>query len=365
MSLSPETNKNDKMEITQDELDQFEKGTLKLESLSAEKQAKFSEIMMSSDPVEAPSAGDKPLEVKEDSKDGESVSESKDKVAGDVVPGIKYKEKADEANTYKQQAEANKRELARIKAELESIRKLGDVKQAQPLKDSDQVWDPQFQVEQAERISKLEALVMQGVKGSREKLETLEKELEERNTFAELNAFTNTSAELRLDRPVEKANEEYLQFVQKLGASPEDMNLVDRYHSDATFRQQMESKGIKAPKDYEKLNLILKVYHRKNTMNYPNLDDAYLGLLREEGKLGQRLNGQYSKGFEDAVNKIANNASETTILDPSKTNGGGTDMSESEMDAWMRSNPNPVTSTQKATMAKIQAYLQAQAYGQE
>ncbi len=356
--MSANSGSENEVVIPKEKLEQFERGDIKLEAFSAGERAYMDKLMRGEIATdEAPAGGEIPA-VKEASEQGKPVEENKD-----LVPGSKYKDKADEANTYKQKADSFAKKLEEANAQLEALKALSTIQVPSPIKEKDQVWSDSHQVSIAERLARLEAQTLQGVRGSQEKLEVLTKELKEQQTFAQVNAFAFNNPELRLTRPFEEANAEYVAFTQKLGATPKDMSLVDRYFEDATFRKEMESKGVRAPKDFDKLNVILEVFHRKNSMGYPNFDDAYLGHLRESKQLEKRFNGTYLKGVEDAVNKIANNKNETTILDPGKSNDSGFAMSESQMEAWLTAHPRPITSSDKAIMAQIQGYLEARQRG--
>lgn len=349
-------------EITQDQLDRFERGEMKLEDFSEGQRAALEKILSGEvAEVEAPPAG---TGVKEDGAPAAAVAdEKKDEVPKDYVPGAKYKEKADEANTYKQKADAAAKRLKEIEAELELVRAQSAVQVEAPVKDPNKLWSDDHQLDVATRLARIEAQQMQGVKGAQEKLEALKKEIDEQKKFAEVNAFAFEFPELRLSRPFEEANAEYVAFTKKLGATPDDLRVVDRYFEDPAFRKEMESKGIKAPRDYDRLSIILQAYHAKNESGYPTYRAAYLDKVLSSAELEKRFNGQYLKGVEDAVTKIANNKNETTILDSSRTNEGGIGMSEQQMEAWLVAHPRPVTPGDKAIMAQIQTYLEARAAG--
>lgn len=358
--MSANSDSQDEVVISDERLAQFESNAIKLKDLSAVER-KALDILMQGEIAdgEAP-VGDEPAvkEAAEAASQIENKSSSKDQ-----VPGTKYKEKADEANSYKQKVTSLTQKLADATAELEATRALSTLKVETPVKESDTLWTDKYQFDVAERLARIEALTLGGVKGAEEKFIKLTKELAEQKTFAEVNAFASSNPELKLSRPFEDANAEYVAFTQKLGATPTDLSVVDKYFEDANFRKEMESKGIKAPKDYDRLAVILQIYHRKSSMGYPNFDDAYLGHLRETKQLDKRFNGTYLKGVEDAVNKIANNKNETTILDPGNSNESAFSMSEAQMEAWLVKNPRPATSSQKAVMLQIQAHLQARSKG--
>lgn len=348
--------------ITEDQLARFEKGEMKLEDFSEAQRAELEKILSGEvTEVAAPPDG---TGVKDDEVAKPASEEAKkEEVPKDYVPGDKYKAKADEANTFRQKAEAAAKRLKEIEAELEAAKAISTVKVEPPVTDPNKVWSDAYQLEQAERLARLEAQQMQGVRGVQEKLQKLQTELAEQKKFAEVNAFAFEFPELRLSRPFEEANAEYVDFTRKLGATPDNLALVDKYFEDATFRKDMESKGIKPPKDYSKLDLILRAYHAKHSDGYPTYRAAYLDKVLSSAELEKRFNGQYLKGVEDAVTKIANNKNETTILDSSRSNGDGLGMSEQQMEAWLIAHPKPVTPNDKAIMAQIQTYLEARAMG--
>lgn len=345
------------VEIPQEKLDKFERGEIAMSEFNEGERAFLDRLMRGE-----VSDGEAPAEeaVKEVA---EVVPQEDAKPPKGFVDGLKYKEKADEANSFKQKADSFAKQLEETRLALEAIKAQQSVVVPNPIKDKDQVWTEGHQEDIATRVARLEAQRMEGVRGSQEKLEKLEKQLAEQARFAEINAFASSYPELKLGRPFEEANAEYIQFTQKLGATPQDMSLVDKFFADAAFRKDAEARGIKPPKDFEKLNPILEVFHRKSKLNYPNLDDAYLGYLRETNQLEKRFNSKYLKGVEDAINKVSSNKNETATLDPSSSNEPASAMSEPQMMAWIAANSRLVTPSQKATMAQIQAYLKAQANG--
>lgn len=353
--MSANSGSENEVVITKEKLEQFERGDIQLEAFSPGERAYLDKLMSGEIVDDEAPLGDESTGVKEVTEEVKPVEDSHK----DSVPGTKYKEKADEANSYKQKADALARKLEEAKAELEAARSLATLTVTNPIRDDNQVWSDKHQVDMAERLARLEAQSLQGVRGTQEKFEKLTKELEEQQTFAQVNAFVSGYPELKLSRSFEEANAEYVSFTQKLGATPKDMSLVDKYFEDANFRKEMESKGVRAPKDFDRLNTILEVFHRKTKMGYPNFDDSYLGYLRESKQLEKRFNGTYLKGVEDAVNKIANNKNETTILDPGKSNDSGFTMSENQMEAWLTAHPRPITASDRATMTNIQQYLEA------
>lgn len=356
--MSANSGSAEQVTVTKEKLEQFERGEIGLDAFKGGERAYLESLLAGETAAgEAPPAD---AGVKEVTDTNQAVEDKSETPKG-YVDGLKYKEAKDSENAYRQRADSLAKRLAETEAELESARQLAALKVEPQVPKDDALWTDNHQVDVATRLAKLEALTMQGVRGAEEKLSKLAKELEEQKNFAEVNAFIQSNPELRLGRPFEEANAEYLAFAQKLGATPKDMSAVDKFFEDANFRKEAESKGIKAPKDYDKLSVILDVYHRKS--KYPNIDDAYLGLLRETKQLEKRFNGTYLKGVEDAVNKIANNKNETTILDPGTSNETGFSMTEAQMEAWLVKHPKPVTAADKAVMKQIQSYLEARANG--
>lgn len=344
--------------IPEDKLAKFERGEIQMEAFSPDEQSELAKLV-SGEHVEVEAPVEKTT-VKEDAAKAAPVVEDKKDIPKDYVPGEKFKEKADEANTYKQKADTYSRQLEETRAQLEALRKQTEAK-GEHKADANSIWSDQHQLDLVAEVARLRAIVETGVKGSQAKLEALEKELADKKKFAELNAFAAEFPELRLGRSFEEANEEYIQFTQKLGATPADLSAVDKYFQDANFRKEMEQKGIKAPKDYDRLEQILKVYHAKG--NYPTYRAAYLDKFLSPTELQKRLDGQYLKGARETVDKIANNRNETATLDQGHNGESSLAMTEAQMMAWMDSHRYPATAQEKAIMAQIQSYIAAQSHG--
>ena len=342
--------------IPQDKLEKFERGEIEMEAFTDAEKAEL-EKLMSGEDVEVKAPADIPA-VKDDLSTETPVVVADEEIPKDHVPGAKYKEKADQANDYRQKADSYSKQLEETRAELDRIKEQSAFQPAQTVT-PDVVWSDKHQLDLVAEVARLKGIVENGVRGSQDRLQKLEKELADKNMFASLNAFASEFAELRLSRPFEEANAEYIQFTQKLGATPSDLSVVDKYFEDAAFRREKEALGIKPPKDYDRLEKILKVYHEQG--KYPTLRAAYLDKFLTADELEKRLSGRYLQGVDDAVTQIAQRRNETTILEPGQSSDKGFAMTEAQMEAWMNANPYPVTPNQKATMAQIQTYLQAQA----
>lgn len=328
--------------LTKEEIERFEKGELSFESLSKEKREQL-ELVIAGEPVEIEGveAADQTAAV---APAGETNKPDKS-----YVPGEEYKKKADEANTFKQRAESLRLKLEDAAKEVELLKaRQQELPTAAGVGTGDLL----------NRIQGLEKLVLEGNKKAIEKQETLVKELETKMSFAEIDALAQEYPELDLGTTFEKANEQYAEFYTKLGGKAE---LVDKYLEDQAFRTEMESKGIKIPKNFEKLQVALTVYG--NRSKYPSVEEAYLGYLHKQGKLKERFSSAYSDGVRDAVKKIAENRNETTIMAPSG-GGGGSEMSEDQMMDWLSKHPHPKTADERAVMSRIQTYL-AKASGSE
>lgn len=350
--------------IPQDKLDKFERGEIQMNDFSADEQVELGKIV--SGELTEPEAPAADTAVKEEQVEAPPVAGGEKKEEAPpkgFVPGDKFKEKADEANTYRQRADSYSRQLEETRAELERLRAQSELKVEAPPVTPEAVWSDQHQLDLAREVARLKLVVEQGVRGSQEKLQKLEKELADQKMFAELNQFVSEFSELKLSRPFEEANAEYVQFTQKLGATPQDMSAVDRYFQDAAYRTEMESKGIKAPKDYDRLEKALQVYHAKNKQGYPTYRAAYLDRVLSPQELEKRMSGRFLEGVEAAVNKVSQNRQETTILDAGKSSDSGFNMTEAQMEAWINANPYPVTPQQKSTMAQIQEYIRAKSFG--
>lgn len=351
------------MMIPTDKLKKFERGEIGLEAFNADERAEL-ETIMAQEVVEDEAPVENPTvkEVAPDSPpvlDGTKVEE----VPKGHVPGDKFKEKADEANTYRQRAEAFNRQLEEAKAETARLKAQLETRVENPIKDPNRVWDENHQMDMAAKIARLEAMVESGVRGSQEKLQKLEKELADNTMYAEVDAFQAEFDELRLGRPFKEANKEYIEFTRKLGATASDLSVVDKYFADATFRAEQEAKGIKAPKDYDRLSRILETFHAKNADKYPDYRSAYLSKVLSPAALKARYNAQYLAGAEDVVNKISGNRQETALLDGTKPNSSGMNMSEAQMDSWLRTHPYP-RGAEVEVFNQIQEYLRSQSMGQ-
>lgn len=358
--------------ITKDKLEKFERGEIDLKDFTADEQSDLSRLMAGEDvQIEAPAAEPAVKEEKAESAppdgdvtkdpeaDREVVKNGEKKKLGDL-----YKEVSDQVNTYRQRSESAARQLEETRAELERLKQQAATQVQNPIKDPNAVWSDQHQIDLAAEVARLKAVVESGVRGSQAKLEALEKELADKAKFAELNAFASEFPELRLSRPFEDANAEYIDFTKRLGATPQDMRVVDRYFEDAAFRKDMEARGIKPPKDYERLEKILKVYHEKGRLNYPTYRAVYLDKVLSPQDWQARLSDRYLKGVEDTVNKIAGNRQETTVLDGSSSNQGSVGMTEAQMEAWLVAHPYPRTEAERQTMAQIQTHIFSKSFSQ-
>lgn len=330
----------DKAKITKEDIELFESGKKNLEDFSAEQKAQL-ELLASGEEVEIDGLGTDGAEAAatQPAKQGEPPK--------DYVPGDKYKEKANEANTFKQQVLSYKEKIEKITSELEELKS----KQSELPAGIATAAGTQ---ELVQRLARLESMAQEGNKKAIQKSEEVVNELRQKMAFAEVDALAVDYPELNLGISFEKANEGYADFYEKVGGT---IDAVDKYFSDKEFRSEMEKKGVKAPPYYEKLQEVLEIYSNRD--KYPSLEDAYLGTLNKKGKLKQRFSSEYTKGVTDAVRKIAENKQETTILAPDGAGSSG-EMSEESMMNWLAAHPYPKTAEEQAVMTRIQSYLESQ-----
>lgn len=325
--------------ITKNDIEAFEKGTLTLDAMTPEKRGQLERIIAGED-VEVEGIETEP---KADSASQTPPAEIKPDSGS--VPGETYRKKADEANTYKQRFEAEKTRLEKLTAELEELRTNSKVTPAGVGAGASEL---------LERINRLESMVSEGNKKAIEKQEALIGELKLKMAFAEVDSLGEEYQELNLGTSFEKANKDYADFVAKLGG---DLANVDKYLSDSAYRASVEAQGIKIPKNFDKLQTVLDVYNNRD--KYPSMEEAYLGHLVRNKKLKERFSSAYSKGVSDAVDRIADNKNDSTILAPSGSGGSSATMTEDQMNAWLTKNPYPRTAEDRAVMAQIQSYLEA------
>jgi hypothetical protein len=326
--------------ITKNDIDAFEKGTLTLEAMTPEKRGQLERIIAGED-VEVEG-----IETEAQPGSANQNPPAEDKPDSGSVPGDKYREKANEANTYKQRFEAEKTRLEKLTSELESLRA-----NATPANSGNLGAGAS---ELLERINRLESMVSEGNKKAIEKQESLIGELKLKMAFAEVDSLGEEYKELNLGTTFEKANKDYADFVAKLGG---DLANVDKYLADSAYRASVEAQGIKIPKNFDKLQTVLDVYNNRD--KYPSMEEAYLGHLVRNKKLKERFSSAYSKGVSDAVDRIADNKNDSTLLAPSGSGGSSAAMTEEQMSTWLANNPFPRSTEEKAVMNQIQSYLEA------
>lgn len=200
---------------------------------------------------------------------------------------LKYKNKADEANTWKQKYESlNRKHDSEMDFELKlqdplfrkkyfedkgyvSQEEIEDIDLTVPL---DEDGEPDFYNEDyLKRMN--QALVGytkdQKARAERERTETQQtlrsKEID--RTFDEINSLQEKYPGLKTEKSFRELDTEFIDFKKKLGSD------VNKYFEDSDFRSAKEQDGIVAPSDMDKYLTLLNINSRK--AKYPSLEAAF------------------------------------------------------------------------------------------
>ncbi len=273
------------------------------------------------------------------------------------VPGDKYKKKADEASDFENKWKATLKRLQ----ELE-VKKPAEEKTPTPAIEPGKVWTEEHQTGLAVTVAQLQAELAE-IKGSRKALDDSERTvLQETLDNADFQLLGADFKEFRTEETLAQMEDRYAKFFYATGATAEDTSPVGKFFSDKAFREGLEAKGVKAPKDFEQLNTILQVKALRDKLKIADpdtkLSDAYAVYMSRNKKLSARLDQARLEGAAQVADRIHNNANETINMSPGSTSGTtANDFSEAQMNEWLNQHPHPKTPTELATFKRIEAYL--------
>jgi hypothetical protein len=163
---------------------------------------------------------------------------------------------------------------------------------------------------------------------------------------------------------LEQMEATYAEFYYATGATEKDASNVKKFFEDPNFRKEMEAKGVKAPKDFEKINTVLQVKALRDKYRSVDpdfkLSDAYVSFMAKSNKLPSMFVEERLKGAAQVADKLHSIGNETITLQPGSTSGATQDdWSDAKMIEWMNTHPHPKTKDEKATFARIEAILDA------
>jgi len=225
-------------------------------------------------------------------------------VKNDLVPGQKYKEKANEANHFKMKYQNNQKEIESLKSKIDELTGLKS-----KLTDSDSKFDfnltPPKNEDGEDNAYDEKYLTNVGpaVKQLRDEINELKNQLSKKaeleassyteilqskqveQTFNEIDQLQYEVPEFKTSIPFKDIDKEYSKITQAL----KDQSQINRYISDPEFRKQKELEGLNQPQDFDKYIQIMTLYKKKN--QYPSLKSAYNdSQLREEHLKNRFLN---------------------------------------------------------------------------
>jgi hypothetical protein len=243
------------------------------------------------------------------------------------VEGSRFKEKADEASDYQNKWKADRKRVLELEAALAA-------KNAAPIETPtvDHVWSDSAQLDIHKTVAELKQEI---ASFKTERVKTLEE------AHAEKMSAVNETELILLrtdplfkdavpaDKTMEKMEAEYSEFYYATGATAEDATNVKKYFEDPNFRKEMEAKGVKPPKDFEKINTILQVKairdkHRAVDPEF-KLSDAYVHYMAKSNKLSAVLSEERLKGAAQVADRLHANANETITMQPGATSGATQD----------------------------------------
>ena len=276
------------------------------------------------------------------------------------VEGSRFKEKADEASDYKNKWLADQRRLRELEEKLKT-------KDLPPIEKPslETVWSDGAQVDLhqgfAELKRKVEAWEADQTKTLTEiKAEKLAAMNETELVMLRSNPLFRDS--IPAGKTMEKMEEEYSAFYFATGATAEDATNVKKYFSDASFRKEMESKGVKPPEDFEKINTVLQVKAIRDKFRSADpefkMSDAYVHFMAKNDKLSAVLTGERLKGAAQVADKLHGIANETITMQPGLTSGATqNDWSDAQIGKWLDEHKHPKTKDEVATYNRICAIL--------
>jgi hypothetical protein len=348
-----------KYEVNDELIQKLDKGDLKWSDLDPETEAAAGAYLDKLD-TSAPETPDaQTIQGEPEIKQEESVTPPKG-----FVDGKRFKEKADAASDFENKWRSEQRARLELEAKLKA-------KEQEPIQAPtlDKVWTDEAQIDLHTKFAELQRKV-ESFEGERK--QTLEEARAEK-----LSAQNETEMQMLRSNPLfksaiptegnlEQIEKVYADFFYATGATAQDATPVKKYFEDTEFRKSLEAKGVKAPKDFEKINNILQVKALRDKYRQVDPDfkmtDAYVSFMAKSNKLPSMFVEERLKGAAEVADKLHGIANETITMTPGLTSGAVQDSwSDAQMLKWMNEHPHPKTKDERATFARIEGILDQRA----
>lgn len=294
--------------------------------------------------------------------------------ADGAVDGKLYREKADELNRARQEAEKRERELAEFKriaaenearanaiAEAAKNRKgLNDEGYVESLEERLQRLEEQNKSLLAENAAVIKSRV--STLDEEEKRARLQRELLEIETFQ--MSSPRLGVDLRTKRPFKELDAEIARLEGVLGK-----DYVAKMQADKAFREQMAAQGHALPDEWEKWRTVMNLRKFKSGTNslgqaYPSYTSAFVDFSQESGFLTKAVQDAQLEASRETAEKLIQRSTETSVLPAASGSGGGAHTISSSKwtpesaAMWMRSHPTPKTEDERATQMEILKWME-------
>lgn len=244
---------------------------------------------------------------------------------------LKYKRKADEANTWKQKFDSLERKYEasqdfEIKLKDPEFRKkyfeeqgyvsneeLEDIDLTMPLdEDGDEDFlNPEYQ-------KKLNKVLVQYTKDRKSQAERSQAEMQQSlrqkeidRTFSEISDLQEKYPALRTEKSFKELDTEFINFKKSLGSD------LQRFMEDSDFRTAKEKEGIVAPSELDTYLTLLNINSSKS--KYPSLEAAY----RDSSVFDEHLNSMKQPDKNPGKFEMLPNASTDQLKEEFGTMGNG------------------------------------------
>lgn len=274
-------------------------------------------------------------------------------------PGVTAPEAPQPSDAERELAEARQRQR-----ELEALKPkpVETPADAKPVEKAD-VWTDEHQLSAAEELKKLRQEFDEYKRVHSTVSEREFSKVREMQDNADFQVLQQQFPEFKTAEKLSAMEKRYAEFFYGIGATAEDPSPVTKYFADPAFRAQQEAKGLKFDKaDFDRVNTVLSLKQKRDALQKADPDatlaDAHLLHLRRTNKLQAVLARERQAGAAEIADTIHRNMNGVTPA-PAGAPSGGADggMTEAQMLAWMDAHPNPRTKDEKATFARIEAYL--------
>jgi hypothetical protein len=237
---------------------------------------------------------------------------------------------------------------------------------AKPVEKAD-VWTDEHQLSAAEELRKLRQEFDEYKRVHSTVSEREFSKVQEMQDNADFQVLQQQFPEFKTTEKLSAIEKRYATFFYGVGATAEDPSPVTKYFADPAFRAQQEAKGFKFDKtDFDRVQSVLLLKQKRDTLQKADPDatlaDAHLMNLRRTNKLQTVLARERQAGAAEIAEVIHQNMNGVTPA-PAGSGQGGADggMTEAQMLAWLDAHPNPKSKDEKATFARIEAFLDKKA----